>query len=166
MTSLTDKPLIFQWEVWLRSLLVLKGLTVVCADEQHLLCNNTLIWRLTAESNWSFSKRFLLQKQTRMLLNCYKSPCHPSPAFLYVPESFEPLARYAARKVVGSGGKVREIMSSYGATSQTRLFLCPRERSICSLICNAESLGSYQQYAAIEVFPQVGWERKVFQGIG
>ena len=26
MTSLTDKPLILQWEVWLRSLLGLKGL--------------------------------------------------------------------------------------------------------------------------------------------
>ena len=29
MTSLTDKPLILQWEVWLRSLLGLEGLTLI-----------------------------------------------------------------------------------------------------------------------------------------
>ena len=33
LTSLTDKPLILQWEVWLRSLLGLKGLNNNDEDE-------------------------------------------------------------------------------------------------------------------------------------
>ena len=33
MTCLTDKPLILKWEVWVRSLLGLKGLTAAIADK-------------------------------------------------------------------------------------------------------------------------------------
>ena len=42
MTSLTDKPLILQWEVWLRSLLGLKGLNVILLS----------LWRFDLSRFW------------------------------------------------------------------------------------------------------------------
>ena len=44
MTSLTDKPLILQWEVWLRSLLGLKGLKWIATSQVRFLVTIEDLW--------------------------------------------------------------------------------------------------------------------------